>query len=368
MKVVRASSLPLIYDCRASHKMSVGRPSVCSPEMRLGTAVHALAELGPDPSDSEVEAVLIANLPDPEDRANAKSLWMALPELPHGVLREHKVAVSLPSGNVLTCTMDAFHRQGRTAMVWDYKTGMGHVASPKNNPQMWAYAVAAAVECDWEVDAVEVTMPQPAKGRDGYTYRFGIEDVETFEKAIDALVRDAVRAEPDFTPGDHCARCRGRETCKALSDLLAPIVAMSDLDVPKAIGELSMVQLGDVYLKASMLATLAEAAKKAASSELRRRDVTGVILPNGKRLVQVKRSNESIDVVTAWPVLVEELGANMSQAVKITKSGIESAAGSKAKAKDIVRRLADIGAVSVTESKFYQCRKGTESEEGSNDN
>lgn len=365
--IIRASSLPMVLNCHASFQEARKSPSMTSEESRLGTAIHALAELGPAPSEERVEGVLLAHNLEAEERARALELWEALPPIPQDAFREHHVTVQLKEGLHVSCTLDAMHSDGKTARIWDYKTGLGFVPSPPENAQMWAYAMAAAVEFGWEMEAVEVVIPQPAKGREGRPYRFGLADLDAFQVALIALAEAALAERPNYTTGSHCSRCNGRFTCPALLVEIRPVAELETVDLGAEIASLTDATVGQLAWRAGMLAGLAERAKDACNAELRKRGVVSVNLPNGQVWGQAERTKNDIDTIKAWPILSARLGDAMPNAIKVQKAGIEEAAGKVAErglkaalVRSIMDELDVAGALKKSVSNYYRATKVAE--------
>lgn len=118
---------------------------------------------------------------------------------------------------------------GRAGVI-DWKFGDGILVSAEDNDQMRFYLVGAIMQGLLPVqDEYEAHIFQPADSYEpeqfGSKATYKLDDLVRFARDL----ADAIHGPVVYNPGDHCAKCNGKLTCKAYQQMLTLAV---ETDVP----------------------------------------------------------------------------------------------------------------------------------------
>ena len=214
------SSLARRIACPASYRMERDEPEgPSSPEAARGTMLHDLvASLVV--RDARSEQIDLSAF-DPEDRAQVEWCVEVAHEQRAGY-DEYTTEVRLEATHIhpeLWGTADFLAAAPlERVLVLDWKFGRGEVASADTNPQLAAYAVAAARMYGASTATVGVAQA-PMQRLTMIT--FDASDIERIEErlrlAIDACLAPWAR----IHAGDHCRYCRALHRCEAVASAAA---------------------------------------------------------------------------------------------------------------------------------------------------
>jgi hypothetical protein len=120
-------------------------------------------------------------------------------------------------------------KSGRAGVI-DWKFGDGIMVSAEDNDQMRFYLTGAIMHGWLPVqDEYEAHIFQPAESKPEEEYGskaiYTLDDLVRFSREL----RDAIDGPVVYNPGAHCAKCKGRLTCAAFSQMLTMAV---ETDVP----------------------------------------------------------------------------------------------------------------------------------------
>lgn len=109
--------------------------------------------------------------------------------------------------------------------VIDWKFGDGIMVSAENNDQMRFYLVLGIMNGLLPVtDEYEAHIFQPAESRDPADYGsmaiYRLDDLVRFSRDL----ADAINGPIVYNPGGHCAKCKGKLTCKAYQTMITTAV------------------------------------------------------------------------------------------------------------------------------------------------
>lgn len=153
-----------------------------------------------------------------------------------------------------------------------------------------------------------------------------------------------------YAPGEHCGFCPHRSTCIAYRDHVAgACLAIAERPTESMTPEL----LVSLYDRSLMLQKALDAYREALRSNLEQGALT---LPDGRKLGFKEETREEIDARIAWPVLRAcGLGdLELGKIVKVVKGRMldviadATPKGKGAAKKDLLKKLADAGAVTET--------------------
>ena len=171
-------------------------------------------------------------------------------------------------------TVDAlvWHPKTGRLRVFDYKHGVGTLVDAEDNDQAQYYAAGAiANHTAWDVKEIEVTIVQPRSWQDGEKVRnWIVHPVDLglwVEEARDALTATK-RADAPFKVGPWCEKtfCDAIAFCPMMKQTAEEVAGVSfeklTADVLPLATELTIAQLEEIVLKASILATWARKAEE----------------------------------------------------------------------------------------------------------
>jgi len=116
--------------------------------------------------------------------------------------------------------------------VIDLKYGKGVVVEAEYNPQLWYYALAAAVTLRVAPDTIHVTVIQPRAYHEAGPIRSQViewEELVNWKKVLFAAAERTTKPDAGYEPGSWCRWCRAHAVCPAQRDL-AVEVARSQFD------------------------------------------------------------------------------------------------------------------------------------------
>ena len=358
MPQVRPSRLPLAFDCPSSMLPVEYAVNIASDESDLGQAAHYIAG-----------AVVLGK---PYDAAEvAKSYGVDLEELGplvgsiHAAWRalsasffDPSVEVRLVSAMLGGGTSDVLSRSAAHTAINDWKSGRlrrGHrhqlMGYAYNAREMWGMPSSGYIDTaiTWlrfgEIDRQKITSPE----------------LDAWEAEFLALESRIGRV---YAPGEHCGYCQRRDECAAYRHALGTAAAAL---APVTEAPLTPAALAALYPQRSMLRRALDAYDEALKATLE----SGVRLPTGDGgevyLDEVRR--KTIDPRIAWHVLRDAgfTADELASCMEIHKGAVEDVVGAKAPARgkgkakaEIMERLREAGAVSVTLSKRLATAKSKE--------
>lgn len=350
---IRASAMPMASKCPAS----VRRPSLpvaetCEPA-DLGSATHEalrpLAEGGSIPWDSLPEIALRWNVDADDLRslcAMAGKLWPTVQDSFRGAMTEVEYRREIAPGVELTGHLDLLAVNGTVARAGDWKSGR---KDADYSEQMRAYGTLVLLD---EPQLTEVTVTI-LWIRDG--------DIENYTMTRDDAVRwirqvrdRVVRWDGTYRPGAHCQYCPRSHECHARNALVRRDVAiLLDVDIAKALSEMTPGQVIDLYKKAAIVEKTAGYVRAAVRAHV---EENGALVADGRRLDLVEEQRRALDPIAAWPVLEaegfrdEEFAEVIDMSVSRTEKLVATRAGrgkGAAAVRAISAKLEAAGAVKV---------------------
>ena len=222
-----------------------------------------------------------------------------------------------------TADVEVLADDGETVIIYDYKTGYGHVPAVADNWQLRFYALCAARAHSRQRAVVVVVRVVDG---DVWMDRATLDelDLDVFETQLDevmARVRETRELKaPKVTTGDHCRYCPAFSNCPEQRARVGAIVAQepaTEITVETAANAWTALKHARQYLD-----NIENAIKAFAAME-------SVDLPNGKVLGLADRTTESLDGQVAFHVLKELADADLAMdavQVKVTKDAIKAVA------------------------------------------
>ena len=258
----------------------------------------------------------------------------------------HRDYSDLRTGEI-PATLDLVGARRGDLLVLDWKTGLKIEHDGRTTWQMRFCGLAAARM--FGASDVRVTLAYIGDSYQGTpSVLLDAWDLDEAAQELRDLWRKIHAGPQPPKPGPHCTR----DYCPLIGQCEATRAALASL-APTPIERVTRENAA----KAWELLPRAEAALKAVKAEiLKLASREPIELASGKRLVIVERETESVDSSKAWPVLVEELGANAEACVEraTSKAAIERGVG-RAQAKHVIAALAKAGAIKT--SKWTQIKE-----------
>lgn len=186
-----------------------------------------------------------------------------------------------------------FHdRDSGRAGVIDWKFGDGIMVPAEDNDQMRFYLVGAIMHGWLPVqDKYEAHIFQPADSREPEEYGsmavYTLADLVRFSRDL----ADAINSPVVYNPGAHCAKCKGRMTCAAFSQMLTMAV---ETDVPG----MSAKELAQMLRMVPAFLKFCEDVKAAALRNAQQ----GIDIP-GYKLEAAQGNSAWVDDGKAWTAL-----------------------------------------------------------------
>lgn len=207
---------------------------------------------------------------------------------------EHRDIIGMSSIPGASGTGDIFFDyvpDGRCGVI-DWKFGDGIMVSAENNDQMRFYLVLGIMNGLLPVqDEYEAHIFQPAESRDPADYGsmaiYRLDDLVRFSRDL----ADAINGPIVYNPGGHCAKCKGKLTCKAYQAMITTAV---ETDVAGLSGQ----ELANMLKLVPSLAAFATEVKAAAL----RNAQLGVEIP-GFALEPALGNSAWCDEDAAWKAL-----------------------------------------------------------------
>lgn len=298
--------------CPGSIRAGQGLPDKPSIYAVEGTVAHGLAETAlrkhmiqvrgvANPGDEVVAEGLTVKITD--EMLDAVQVYLDIvydfiftnPDFQADIERRFSLSPVVPE---VSGTADfVLYEEFGHGIILDYKHGRGHIVSQRNNPQLMAYALGAALELNLQTVAVGIIQPR--------VYSFSrelfqpewyttAELIKWAEETLCPAIKLAQSKNPPLNPGDHCTWCRAKLSCPALKAAVTSAFddfTDDDLGIePKApdINALTPAQLGEIHAKAPMIRDFLEAVETRLKDGLK----TGEIKSDtcGFKLVQGRKS------------------------------------------------------------------------------
>jgi hypothetical protein len=204
-----------------------------------------------------------ATVPGDADFWIERKLPMLLPDAVGGLpdatelMRFDNVAGGFGTGDVFF----ASRKTGRAGVI-DWKFGDGIMVPAEDNDQMRFYLVLGIMAGLLPVqEEYEAHIFQPADSRE--PEEFGSVGIYKFEDLVrfNRDLYDAVTSPVVYNPGEHCARCNGRITCKAFSQMLTLAVEtdVPDMSAKQLASALKMIPGMEAWIKDVKAAALRNA-------------------------------------------------------------------------------------------------------------
>lgn len=359
---IRASALPLAFQCPGSARPPALRVETVGYDARLGRAVHAVLR-----TLAETGSVVWAEVDGAAERfdvrrgdvgalcAMAQKLWPALADSFRDPLTEVEMASEIFPGVTLTGHADAIALSRAAARILDWKTGR---KDHDYGAQMRGYAALALLE-DHELTEATATVVWIRDGQiENYTMTRPTMAVWLAELSETVLEWDGV-----FHAGGHCGHCRRYHECEAAHALARrDVAAISDRDlvarVESGLAEMAAAEIIDLLSKADTVAHLAERVRAAVKQHVL--DHGDIVDDRHRRLTIDVEARRQIDTKKALPVVLEALGLDVvGGCLTISISALEglvargAGRGNGAAAKRAINeKLIEAGAV-TTEERFY---------------
>ncbi len=368
---LRCSSLPVAFQCPGSVRPAEDEIliKIANEAGPLGSAVHevmAALVLSHNGDGPDVRAVAMKHGVDSGDLARLVAYglhaWKALAQYYPDPSTEQEMSYVTPTFT-LTGHMDLHATGEEWANFLDWKSGY---KQPDYFHQLMGYAcllfvlyprittVRATVVWlrDWTQETMLVTR----------------EDVGQWEESLNERV---VRWDGTYTAGAHCQFCPRFAACPARQALvrsaLTDIQATDDLfqGADGTIHPSAMPAIVSMY-REGKLSVVKGLLKQIDDMILAAIAATGPIdLGNGRELALVPENRDTIEPLTAWPIISDRLSnEELAPCIKIGKTALLDAVGDKAprgqKAKvkaHLMEELKAAGAVNTTEIKKLWERK-----------
>lgn len=246
--------------CSGSAQKTKDMESPDSPDSLRGTWLH-------ERSYERVAGKEFSH--NPEDICNIQSNWEALHSATDVVLDHIEAASLISPATVLlekrvdldvlghedvygTCDVQIYAHSEDTLYIIDYKFGNGLV-EPKDNGQLYIYALGAALSCDVVPQFIEVAIVQPANQNKIYN-SYGItfsELMQWWETVGEPAIQAAKAENPPLVPGDdQCRWCPASGDCEAQTDASLAVLDMyqpdkqmtKSYDIAEILPQLPMVE------------------------------------------------------------------------------------------------------------------------------
>jgi hypothetical protein len=268
-------------------------------------------------------------------------------------------------------TADAVGIVGDKVMVYDYKTGRGHVDPAEANWQLRFLGLAAARAyglLEASVGIIRILDDMPSFSHAHYD----VFDLTAVQQQIRDVAVAALKAADDVaagkTPhlvtGSHCTYCPTIMSCKAVTNHLVAIARNSAEFITDPV-TLTPEEAGLAWVKISIvekgLAAAKESLKQIAMS-------MPLPLPNGKVIAAVETGRETIDAEITEKVMTKLYGPQIAgEAVEIeyatSKDRVKKTVRAHLKENEklgktfdaVIDKIRDAGGVS--ESRFYQVKE-----------
>lgn len=195
--------------CPGSWLAEQAYPNEGSAAAEAGTRLHAHMEHGTDPEDAE-EAEAIEWCRTMESELAYEYVGSA------GASREELREVRWWYKGLFSGQGDVCYRQGRTALVLDYKFGRVPVTEAKRNKQLAGLALLAFENLEG-LEEVYVGILQPWVSRGvPQLVKFGRAALPHMRAYFEAVVKDAMTPGAPLRAGEHCKYCRASAACTVL--------------------------------------------------------------------------------------------------------------------------------------------------------
>lgn len=353
-RVIRCSSLPMLFKCaRSLEEVDIEIDSVSGPA-DLGTAVHKAMSSIVHGDRPDIDMLALQFGVDKDELGRlvwyGRQAWSELkPSFPNP---QDEVEVS--AEGVLNGHIDLLSRTAGHARFLDWKTGRKEEAD--YYAQMAGYALCIACQFP-PVDFVTGTVVW-LRSQSVETYAFNRRDIDAFADRLQGLPNSE-----GFTYGEHCAHCRRSHECPALTAMARRDVAIfSADDVMAQVEAATPRELVHIRRRARALQSFADQLDE---SIRRRIAATGPLdSGDGYQLALVEENGKrEVDALKAWPVLQGHLSdEEMAECVTVSARKADDAVAKKAgrgQGSGAKRRLAsDLEAAgAVTQTKVQKLKE-----------
>ena len=227
-------------------------------------------------------------------------------------------------------TADALIVADKVLKVCDYKHGLGHVISAKENPQMMCYALAAVDLFDgiYDIEKVSMTIFQPRRSN---VSTFEIAKGELYRWAKEVLQPAAELAftgEGQFLCGEWCSFCNAKHECRARAEANL-LLAKFDFKLPPLLED---AEIEVILSKIDSLITWANDIKEYAL----RQAVSGKLW-KGWKLVEGRSNRKYVNEETVVKT-VTEAGFDSYEKKLLSVSAMQKLLG-KAKFEELLSTL-----------------------------
>lgn len=319
---LRASAMPLAMICPASVRPDGLRVDPVTEAAESGTKLHHALEriaIGATPDldglDSDERAAVFA----------ARRLYERIAPSLSGIETERSMMRRDLDGARLTGHCDVLGRlsDGTIAIV-DWKTG--HLRADVRE-QLRAYCVLALYAYPDANRAVAWAI-WPRDGEIDPAIVMSQIDATDWRSRVE---RDVVRWDGVYRPGPHCSRCVRSAGCPGRAgDLPVQIRSLMEQRLDRLPADLRVLReqaphlVHELRRRASDLSKVAEAVKSAIGDEVR----SGGPISDGagRELIALETRRRVVDVLPAWPALVERFTAEeLARAVRVSLGDLEDA-------------------------------------------
>ncbi len=302
---------------------------------RLGTAVHAWIDeeiaTGNAPSPRHYAAIHHVNADDCAILCHQS--WECWEQL-QGSFPDPKTEVRLEDAGELNLggTLDLLSIVEDLAAVIDWKSGR---TEDDHGEQARAYGYLA-LQAHPECTHVSVTIVH-VREREADTQTYTREELDRWYRGCVRRIQDGKGI---YRPGEHCSRCPRAVGCPARMKMLA-CAATSMSGVEWCTKELSDVDLVRTIKAVRMMKAHVESAASALKVEVELRGTLDT--PEGVAEIRTEQ-RQTIEPKLAYETLVDAIGLDFVDCIKISKSAVEDAIAKSAvrgKRKTAIRRVMD---------------------------
>lgn len=316
---LRPSSLGLAAECHASVVPPLVRIESAGKAANMGNGVHQFMSTRIGGREAVIEDIASANGVDPEELGPAcGQAWNAWSEIaeafpnpqPERYLGPIRWGVDQVS---LAGTADVVSRPTLSlARVGDWKSGF---SDSDHEIQVKAYALLIARESIGEIEVVEAVVINTRLGFKT-VYRW---DVASLESWWDRLAEKIARVEfaETFSPSaSACKYCRRAHECPARQQLVR---SSSESLMGAQIVSMHPDQAADLLQRARLISKAAEDAVEIVRAEVAAAGGS-LSLSDGRTLQLTPTRKRFIKPAEAWPILTRDCGAELVEAVTVSKT------------------------------------------------
>lgn len=335
---LRCSSLPIAAACP---------PSVVAPTVRIessgkpadmGSAVHAYLSMRIDGEGSlpSVSGLAEEHGVDAEELGpacgQAWNAWLSIADAFPAPMVEVPLGPLVWDGQIqLTGTADVVSRPTLSlARLGDWKSGW---SDGDHEMQVKGYALLLARKWIAEVEAVEAVVVNTRLGFQT-VYRWSVAELESW---WNRLTEGIVSGLETFRPSvSSCRWCRRAHECPARQQLVR---ASSEMVLSVNRGELTPDLAADLLERARLVGKAADDAVDLIRAEVAAAGGS-MQLSDGRTLQLTPTRKRFIRTAEAWPILTEQCGAELVEAVTVSKTAADKIVRAKAGTKRVAKKAA----------------------------